>query len=196
MPSPAPTPGPTPAPTPAKPPAPPPKADAQADTPSGAASTAIQAEAAKLQAEMAKALKAEMAGQPGPKMEVQVTSEGVLISLTDEYDFGMFAVGSAQPQPKLVKIMEKIGQLLKTRPGDIVIRGYTDGRAYRSFTYDNWRLSSDRAQMARYMLLRGGLDEKRIEAVQGYADRRLKAPGDPMAAENRRIEILLRKDKA
>jgi len=126
---------------------------------------------------------------------VQATSEGVLISLTDEFDFGMFAIGSAEPQPKLIKIMEKIAAILKTRQGPIVIRGHTDGRAYKGFAYDNWRLSSDRAQMARYMLVRGGLDEKRFEAVEGYADRRLKAPADASAAENRRIEILLRLEK-
>ncbi len=41
-------------------------------------------------------------------------------------------------------------------------------------------------------VVRGGLDEKRVEAIEGYADRKLKVPGDPEAAENRRIEILLR----
>jgi chemotaxis protein MotB len=50
--------------------------------------------------------------------------------------------------------------------------------------------------MARYMLVRGGLEEKRFEAVEGYADRRLKLPNDPSAAENRRIEILLRFEKS
>ena len=145
---------------------------------------------------MAKVLRSVAAKEAGPRIEVQATSEGVLISLTDEYDFGMFAVGSAEPQPKLVKIMEKIAQLLKGRPGGIVIRGHTDGRAYKSFTYDNWRLSSDRAEMARYMLVRGGLEDKRFEAVEGYADRRLRVPGDPSAAGNRRIEILLRVEKS
>jgi chemotaxis protein MotB len=47
--------------------------------------------------------------------------------------------------------------------------------------------------MALYMLVRGGLPETRVERVEGYADRRPKAPERPEAAENRRIEILLRK---
>lgn len=45
------------------------------------------------------------------------------------------------------------------------------------------------------MLVRGGLDEKRIERIEGYADHRLKIANNPLAAENRRIEILVRKDK-
>jgi chemotaxis protein MotB len=171
------------------------KPESQGSEAQGAASATTQADAAKLKAELAKAVKSEVAGQPAPKIDVQATSEGVLISLTDEFDFGMFAVGSAQPQPKLIKIMERIAQLIKAKPGQIIIRGHTDGRAYKGFAYDNWRLSSDRAQMARYMLVRGGLDEKRFEAVEGYADRRLKVQADPAAAGNRRIEILLRGEK-
>ena len=153
-------------------------------------------EAAKLQGELVKELRAEIHAQPAPRIEVQATSEGILISLTDEFNFGMFAVGSSEPQPKVVRIMEKIAQTLKSRPGPIVVRGHTDARPYKGVGYDNWRLSSARAQMAYYMLIRGGLDEKRVERIEGYADRRLKTPDKPEAAENRRIEILLRKDKS
>jgi chemotaxis protein MotB len=49
--------------------------------------------------------------------------------------------------------------------------------------------------MAYYMLIRGGLPEKRFERVEGYADHRLKDPSHPLAAENRRIEILVREAK-
>ena len=80
-------------------------------------------------------------------------------------------------------------------PGTIIVRGHTDARPYRSATYDNWRLSSARAQMAYYMLSRGGLAEKRFERIEGYAAHRLKDPAQPLAAENRRIEILLREAK-
>lgn len=126
-----------------------------------------------------------------PKLEVRSTANGVLISLTDDASFGMFAIASAEPQPVLVSYMEKIGKILNERSGRIIIRGHTDGRPFRSDVYDNWRLSSARAHMAYYMLVRGGIDEKRVERIEGYADRELKVPDDPEAAENRRIEILL-----
>jgi chemotaxis protein MotB len=159
-------------------------------------SAAAAPEAAKLQSELVKELRAEIHAQPAPGIEVRATSEGILISLTDEFNFGMFAVGSSEPQAKVVRIMEKIAQSLKSRPGSIVVRGHTDSRPYRGVGYDNWRLSSARAQMAYYMLIRGGLDEKRFERIEGYADRRPKTPEKPDAAENRRIEILLRGDKS
>lgn len=127
-----------------------------------------------------------------PHLAVQQTGEGLLVSLTDDIDFSMFPIGSAVPDPKVVKAMERIAQALQARRGAVVIRGYTDARPFRSETYDNWRLSSARAHMAQYMLVRGGLDEARIAAVEGRADRDLKNETDPNAAENRRIEILLR----
>lgn len=135
-------------------------------------------------------------GAAAPDIEVRSTQKGIVISLTDGFDYAMFAIGSAEPQRQTLQIMEKIAHILKNEKGSIIISGDTDGRRYKSRTYDNWRLSTARAQMALYMLVRGGLDEKRIERIQGEADRDLKVPDDPMAAQNRRIEILLREPKS
>lgn len=129
-----------------------------------------------------------------PAVAVEQTGEGLVISLTDEVSFGMFAIGSATPQPETVRIMERIAGILKERKGSIIIRGHTDGRPFHTPDYDNWRLSVDRAQIAYYMLTRGGLDKSRVAAIEGYADRKLKLPEDPDAAQNRRIEILLKED--
>ena len=131
----------------------------------------------------------------GPVAEVRQVEEGLLISLTDDASFGMFAVGSAEPRPELIRVIDKIGPLLTKRPGVIIVRGHTDNRPYRSESYDNWRLSTARAQMAYYMLVRSGVDPRRIEHVEGYADRRPKLPDDPAAAQNRRIEILVREKR-
>jgi chemotaxis protein MotB len=124
-------------------------------------------------------------------VEVNRTGEGILISVTDDLNFSMFAIGSAEPQPKVVRAMEKIARIIGERPGKIIIRGHTDGRPFRSDNYDNWRLSTARAHMAAYMLIRGGIKDSRIASIEGRADRNLKIQSDPNAAENRRIEILL-----
>jgi chemotaxis protein MotB len=52
-----------------------------------------------------------------------------------------------------------------------------------------------RAHIAHYMLVRGGLTKDRFERIEGYADRQLKVSDDPNAAQNRRIEILLKPEK-
>ncbi len=131
-----------------------------------------------------------------PDIDVMVTEEGVLISLTDGTDFGMFAIASAEPRPAMVVVMEKIAKVVKGYSHPIIVRGHTDGRPYRSGTYDNWRLSTARAHMAYYMLVRGGVDDERFERIEGHAERHLRIPNDPEAAQNRRIEILLRRPKS
>ena len=148
----------------------------------------------QLQSAIAVALSEIKAGA-GPVAEVRQVEEGLLISLTDDASFGMFAVGSAEPRPELIRVIDKIGPLLTKRQGVIIVRGHTDNRPYKSENYDNWRLSTARAQMAYYMLVRSGVDAQRIEHVEGYADRRPKIQNDPAAAQNRRIEILIREKR-
>ncbi len=46
--------------------------------------------------------------------------------------------------------------------------------------------------MAYYMLVRGGLGEKRIFRGGGYADRDFKNKQKPYASENRRISLFVR----
>lgn len=148
----------------------------------------------QLQSAIADALSDIKAGA-GPVAEVRQVEEGLLVSLTDDASFGMFSVGSAEPRPELVRVIDKIGPLIAKRRGMIIVRGHTDNRPYKSDNYDNWRLSTARAQMAYYMLVRSGIDAQRIEHVEGYADRRPKIQNDPAAAQNRRIEILIREKR-
>src|SRR5271163_2963365 len=181
-----------PAPGPAKAEPTPSPAPSSAYPPTPDAAEARQTAASNLLADLRKRLGGEALANQGPQLNVEATEDGILISLTDRQNFSMFAIGSAEPQPRVLKMMDAIAASLQSTPGAIVVRGHTDARPYRSATYDNWRLSSARAQMAYYMLSRGGLAERRFERVEGYADRRLKDPAHPFAAENRRIEILVR----
>jgi chemotaxis protein MotB len=155
------------------------------------AATTADLKAAELRSEILKAVQPTKVVSPQPHIEVRRTGAGTLISLTDDFDFTMFAVGSAEPHTKVVRAMAEIAKILQSRPGKIVIRGHTDARPFKSANYDNWRLSHARAQMALYMLVRGGLSESRIVRVEGHSDREPKIPSDPNADQNRRVEILL-----
>ncbi|TGQ16421.1 MULTISPECIES: MotB family protein [unclassified Mesorhizobium] len=163
--------------------------DQTADKGDKAPSKAALQQAADIKKELAKAF------LPGEKLadgvSVEATDKGVVISITDQLDFGMFEIGSAMPRRELVLAMEKIGHIINEKKGTITISGHTDARPFRSDTYDNWRLSTARAHAAYYMLVRGGVDESRITEVAGFADRQPKIASDPMAAANRRIEILM-----
>ena len=157
-----------------------------------AGQTPAQAQLQAVQQAVQQAVKDTMTGPGAPRVDVRLTKEGLVVNLTDDTDFSMFPVGSAVPDGRVVRMMAKIAQIIAARPGEIVVRGHTDARPFRSDTYDNWRLSTARAHMAHYMLVRGGLDEKRVVKIEGLADRELKNNTDPNAAQNRRIEILLR----
>jgi chemotaxis protein MotB len=161
----------------------------------GGVGQSAEGEETQLQAAIEAAVKSD-AGALAPSIEVRKTADGLLVSLTDNARFSMFASGSAEPQPELVTAIDRIAPLLGKRSGTVVIRGHTDNRPYRTASYDNWRLSTARAHMAYHMLIRGGLPEARIERVEGYADRQPRLPEDPAGASNRRIEILLREKKA
>ncbi|KEG18312.1 flagellar motor protein MotB [Bartonella bacilliformis] len=123
---------------------------------------------------------------------VEPTREGVIIELMDQPQREMFRVGSSVPTVETVEMIGEMAKIIAKHQGDVIISGHTDSRPYRSANRDNWQLSTARAQMAYYMLVRGGLDEKRILRVEGYADRDLKNTADPYAAENRRISIFIR----
>lgn len=171
------------------------KADNQAAAPIPATKTdqaGETAKAEKLEADISSAI--AKVSKALPHVEVNATPEGLLVSLLDDAKFGMFEIGSAKPRPELVLVMGKVGDVLKNLPGRIVVRGHTDSRAYKHGGYDNWRLSSERAQMAYYMLVRGGIAKSRFFAIEGRADRDPKIPSDTEAAENRRIDILIKED--
>lgn len=176
----------------APPPGTPPAGESDKPPPPGAAPA--QKERAAVESEIAKALRASSLAAL-PNVEVTLADGGVLICLTDSISFSMFDSASAQPRPEMVVAMEKIGKVLAARKGTLVLRGHTDSRPFKAGNYDNWRLSTARAHMAYYMLVRGGVQESRVERVEGYADRVPKLPNAPEAPPNRRIEILLREPK-
>lgn len=159
---------------------------------------ADKAAAQKPDEKAAETLKAEIqkeiggaAGKLSEGLLVTPTEGGLLVTISEQGEAPMFGVGSAVPQKDMVIAMEKIGKLLAVRKGSVAIRGHTDGRPFKNGAYDNWRLSSDRAQSAYYMLVRGGLAEGRVSQISGFADKRLQVTNDPLAPANRRIEILL-----
>ncbi|WP_419909667.1 MotB family protein [Hoeflea sp.] len=156
----------------------------------GEATEEQREQAAELKEAIEQALSEDQV-QLGEGLTVVPADGGLLISLTDELQGGMFNVGSAVPKRDLVLAMAEIGRILSEQPGSVAIRGHTDARPFAGTKNDNWKLSMARAHSAYYMLIRGGLDEKRITEVSGFADRKLKQADDPLADANRRIEILI-----
>jgi chemotaxis protein MotB len=142
------------------------------------------------------ALKTVQAALPGRmagvKFEVESDPDGVLISILDQPGSSMFKVGSAEPEADVLPVLGNLSRALALETGQLVVRGHTDSRRFRSPSSDNWRLSVARAHMTQHVMIRAGLPVGRFERIEGHADRRPRRSDDTLAPENRRIEILLR----
>jgi chemotaxis protein MotB len=137
----------------------------------------------------AEALKEALAGASAA-VEIAGGETSVLVSLTDDDAVSMFPIGSAEPTAAATSLFKRVASALADRDGRIVIRGHTDARPFRSGSSDNWTLSFARAHATKRALQASGIAEERFVRVEGLADREPSVPADPLAAENRRIEIL------
>jgi chemotaxis protein MotB len=113
------------------------------------------------------------------------------IQLLDAEREAMFALGSAVPNDHARMLLQKVAPVLTRLPEEISIAGHTDAAPFAGPGRTNWELSADRANATRRLLVDAGLQEARIRSVTGNAERDLLIPGDPLAAANRRISIVV-----
>ncbi|HYC33278.1 MAG TPA: flagellar motor protein MotB [Gemmatimonadales bacterium] len=132
-------------------------------------------------------------GDIASQIEIELTGEGLRISLLEDSSGVFFETGSAHPRPAGVALLGIIGEHLATLPNDVVVDGYTDAVPYsaQGGTYTNWELSADRANTSRRILVAGGLREGQMAEVRGHADNDLRLPSDPRAPSNRRVTITM-----
>ncbi len=127
---------------------------------------------------------------------VDITPEGLRIQIVDQNGRSMFPSGSAQMYDITKKLLEKVAQVVVAMPNEISVRGHTDSVPYgKDAAYTNWELSSDRANASRRVLLDGGLPQKRLNNIVGKADTEPLIAEDPRDARNRRISIILLRDR-
>lgn len=125
-------------------------------------------------------------------IEVVLTDEGLRIELIEDANGVFFELGSPTPSPRGQEILTILGAELAALPNPVILEGYTDAEQFMGHrTYSNWELSTDRANMARRIIVAGGLPEKQIEQVRGHADRELRYPDDPRSPKNRRVTITM-----
>lgn len=126
------------------------------------------------------------------QVDIQVTPEGLRIELIDSARTGFFDSGSATLRPESERLLSAIGREMARLDHGVVVEGHTDRRAFNAAAgYGNWELSTDRANAARRVMQAAGLADGRVTAVRGFADTRLRVPGDPYAPQNRRVSVVV-----
>jgi outer membrane protein OmpA-like peptidoglycan-associated protein len=101
-----------------------------------------------------------------------------------------FAFDSAELLPEARPRLDALGQAL-ARPNlqgnNILLTGHTDRKGSAEY---NLKLSERRvASVVDYLSSKFSLDRNKLTAI-GYGFEKLKNPNDPLAAENRRVEIV------
>ena len=167
----------------------------QPPQPTGTASPPQQAEVEKLRQEGDRLMQM-IAAIPDlikfkDQIEIKITKDGLRIELIEQAEGLFFDIGSARLKPDAMQLLRLMASRIGTFPNDVVIEGHTDSRPYTRSGYNNWDLSTDRANSARRVIEEGGIRERQITSVNGYADRRLKNPDKPLDYANRRVTILV-----
>lgn len=127
-------------------------------------------------------------------LRLEMTPEGLRIELLETRENLFFRIGSAELRRPAIELLQRLAPVLGKLPNYVEIEGHTDSHAYTPGSpYTNWELSADRANAARRVLERSGLWTGQVTSVIGFADRKLRLPGNPFDPSNRRVSILVRK---
>ncbi|HEY3974953.1 MAG TPA: flagellar motor protein MotB [Candidatus Sulfotelmatobacter sp.] len=124
-------------------------------------------------------------------IEMTITSEGLRIELSESASGTFFDSGSAKLKGDGTELLITLAQELGKLPNKLSIEGHTDSKPYTSSSYDNWALSSDRANAARRVMQANGIGPNQVTQVRGFADQRLRKPDAPLDPANRRISLIV-----
>ncbi|MEM0923817.1 MAG: flagellar motor protein MotB [Pseudomonadota bacterium] len=129
-------------------------------------------------------------------IRTEVTDEGLVIEIFAKEGQPLFQTGSEEPSRKMRLLLAMVGDVIGLVSNRIAITGHTDAIPFTGADFDNWRLSSARADRSRRSLIGNGIDEGRFDRITGKADQEPALPDAPEDPRNRRITLtLLRSDK-
>jgi len=158
---------------------------------------AQRAEKAKL-TELMQKVEGVLSSNPSLKpfrnqIRLEITSEGLRITIVDEQNRAMFDSGSARLKDYTRDILRGIAPVLNEVDNRIALSGHTDSAPYSSGErgYSNWELSADRANASRRELVAGGIDDRKIVRVVGLASSIPLDRADSSNPVNRRIAIVV-----
>ncbi len=124
------------------------------------------------------------------KVRVMQSNIGVTVEINASL---LFKSGEADLEPKSVKALQAVAQVLKNDNHDIKVMGYTDDTPISTPSFpSNWELSSARASSVVRLFAANGIDPARM-VVEGYAENHPVDSNDTAAgrARNRRVTVMI-----
>ncbi len=125
---------------------------------------------------------------------VDQTPEGLRIQLIDQEGRSMFVENSAKPNDRARILLRAVAKVINQLPNRITIAGHTSATPGTKNPAD-WTLSSSRADASRQILQSAGIDSDRVYQVAGKAASDPLYPDDPTLPGNRRITLVLLREK-
>ncbi len=126
------------------------------------------------------------------QVKLTVTGEGLRVELLETEAGMFFSSGSPKPSEQCVSVLTTLAGELGKLPNKIVVEGHTDSKAFGDIkSYNNWDLSTERANMARRVMQTNGLREDQVAQVRGFADQQPFKKDDPADPSNRRITVIV-----
>ena len=126
---------------------------------------------------------------------IDQTPEGLRIQLVDQEGRSMYEAGSARPNPRAQILLRAVAKVVNQLPNRVTISGHTSVNANGRTAEGDWALSAARANSAREIMQGAGVRADRVYQVSGKANSDPLYPDDPMLAGNRRIAIVLLREK-
>jgi chemotaxis protein MotB len=131
------------------------------------------------------------------QLKIEITPNGLQVQVLDDRKRPMFGTGVDLPKAYAQRLLREVGGILAQTDNRISIAGHTDSSGYQADAdYTNWELSADRANAARRLLLRGGVESDSIAQVVGLADTVPFDKENPYNPRNRRISIIVLNQEA
>ena len=126
---------------------------------------------------------------------IDQTPEGLRIQLVDQEGRSMFQENSKVPNDRARILLRAVAKIINQLPNRVTISGHTSANAYGKKQDGDWALSAGRADASRQILRGAGVDDDRIYQVSGKANSEPLYADDPTLAGNRRISIVLLREK-
>ncbi|NQE64991.1 flagellar motor protein MotB [Caulobacter sp. RHG1] len=126
---------------------------------------------------------------------IDQTPEGLRIQLVDQEGRSMFQENSKTPNDRARILLRAVAKIINQLPNRVTISGHTSANAYGRKQDADWSLSAARADSSRQILSAAGVNDDRIYQVSGKANSEPLYADDPTLAGNRRISIVLLREK-
>lgn len=148
----------------------------------------------KLNEDLLKSLKADAEDQDNKTVELEISPEGLRISIFDRSGKPIFDKQSTQFTGYGDWVFSTLAwEISRYKSFSVELEGHTDsGHSPVRSDYGDWEISADRANAARRKLIEHGVTSDQIRKVAGFADT-VPMPNHPSRDEiNRRVTVLLK----